>query len=133
MYHDCICNYCEHLCIMVTQIGSFKAKVINHMIVFYLFRNIKLKRKPPRWSWYSYRCSAEKCEKLDLASTSEVLTLSVAREKLGAKFFTLFWDCDFFAVGHGAIAGKRGGYEMDANGFYGDTFSGWALSFAHWA
>ena len=33
-------------------------------------------------------------------------------------------NVDFFAAGRGAIAGKRGGYEMDANGFYGDTFSG---------
>ena len=33
-------------------------------------------------------------------------------------------NVDFFAAGHGPIAGKRGGYEMDANGFHGDTFSG---------
>jgi len=36
-------------------------------------------------------------------------------------------DNDYY--GHGAIAGKRGGYEMDANGFYGDTFSGGFGSF----
>ena len=29
-----------------------------------------------------------------------------------------------FSAGGGGIAGKRGGYEMDADGFYGDTFSG---------
>ena len=26
--------------------------------------------------------------------------------------------------GHGAFSAKRGGYEMDRDGFYGDTFSG---------
>ena len=39
-----------------------------------------------------------------------------------------------FSAGDGGIAGKRGGYEMDADGFYGDTFSGWAstlLCFSH--
>ena len=41
-----------------------------------------------------------------------------------AKFYFLDFIFRFFAAGDGAIAGKRGGYEMDADGFYGDTFSG---------